>query len=206
MNKISKEIDERRRDIATRLYEADSIKFGEFTLTSGKSSPYYVDLRLVPSYPKLFEDICDICADTLKEIGGNYKIAGVPTSGLPFATLVSQRLELPLLYVRRDQKGHGRKKGVEGKFERDYVVLIDDVSTTGGSLKEAAETVREEGGKVEHAVVILDREEEAHKNLQEMDIDLRPCFTISEIVDYLKESSILDEEKYSRVKNHLNNI
>lgn len=202
-NSTNKEI---RKKIARRLYEVEGIKFGEFTLTSGKSSPYYVDLRIVPSYPKLFDEITEACAEMIDaEIKGEYRLAGVPTSGLPFATLVSHKLSLPLIYVRKKEKSHGRKKSVEGLLEEDEIVLVDDISTTGGSIKEAGETVREEGGNVKHAVVIIDREEGAEEALKDMDIQLHACFKISEIVEYLKEDSSLSEDEYSLVMNHLEN-
>lgn len=195
--------EESKKEIAGKLYEVGGIKFGEFTLTSGKTSPYYVDLRVVPSYPELFDEVAEACAAVVKEIDGNYKLAGIPTGGLPLATLISHKLELPLLYVRKSEKAHGRKKGVEGELEGGNVVLIDDVATTGGSIVEAAETVRGEGGTVKDAVVALDREEGAKEALEREGIELHSCFLISELIDYLREESILDQEKYSLVKEYL---
>lgn len=197
---VSEEV---KRKIARKLYEVGGIKFGEFTLTSGKTSPYYVDLRIVPSYPELFDEVAETCTATVEKIGRKGKIAGIPTGGLPLATLVSHKLELPLLYVRKRKKSHGRKKGVEGEFEGGNIVLIDDVATTGGSIMEGAETVRGKGGTVKDAVVILDREEGAEEALEEKGINLHSCFRISELIDYLREDSILDDEKYSLVKEYL---
>lgn len=195
---------DRKGEIASSLYEVGGVKFGEFTLTSGKTSPYYVDLRIVPSYPELFDMVTEFCADLVeREIGNDYKIAGVPTGGLPYATLVSYKLGLPLLYVRKKKKSHGREKGVEGEFEEGEVVLIDDVTTTGGSIKEAAETVREEKGKVNHAVVILDREEEAEKELETAGVSLHSCFKISELVKHLKENGKITDGEYSTILDYL---
>ncbi len=205
MSDDSRESIGRKKGIAISLYEIDGIKFGEFTLTSGKTSPYYVDLRVMPSHPNLFDKVTDVCADMIREeIKKDYfKIAGVPTAGLPIATLISQKLRLPLLYVRKKEKSHGRKKGIEGKFQEGELILVDDVTTTGGSIKEAAETVREEGGKVNHAVVILDREEGAKEKLEKDDIKLHSCYTITELVDYLKESTKIGEEEHSTIINYL---
>ncbi len=205
MSDDSRESIGRKKGIAISLYEIDGIKFGEFTLTSGKTSPYYVDLRVMPSHPNLFDKVTDVCADMIREeIKKDYfKIAGVPTAGLPIATLISQKLRLPLLYVRKGKKSHGREKGIEGKFQGGEVILIDDVTTTGGSIKEAAETVREEGGEVKHAVVILDREEGAKEELEKNEIKLHSCYTITELVDYLKESTKIGEEEHSTIMNYL---
>lgn len=198
---------EKKKDIAARLHEIGGIKFGEFTLTSGKKSPYYVDLRVMPSHPNLFDKVTDICTDLIREeISEDYsKVAGVPTAGLPIATLISQKLRLPLLYVRKEKKSHGRKKGVEGKFQGGELILIDDVTTTGGSIKKAAETVREESGKVKHAVVILDREEGAEEELEKIGVNLHSCYKITELINYLRESTKISEEEHTTIMNYLKN-
>lgn len=205
MGEDSRESIGREKGIAISLYEIDGIKFGEFTLTSGKTSPYYADLRVIPSHPNLFDKVTDFCVDLInEEINKDYfKVAGVPTAGLPLATLISQKLRLPLLYVRKEKKSHGRKKGIEGKFSGGEVVLVDDVTTTGGSIKEAAETVRDEGGKVKHAVVVLDREEGAKEELEKNGINLHSCYTITELVGYLKNSTKIGEEEHSTIMNYL---
>lgn len=203
MRENSSASEEMKRKIARELYEVGGIKFGEFTLTSGKTSPYYVDLRIVPSYPELFDEVAEACVEVVGGIEGKCKLAGIPTGGLPLATLISHKLKLPLLYVRKKEKSHGRKKGVEGEFERGNLVLIDDVATTGSSIMEATETVRGEGGKVKDAVVVLDREEGAEEALEERGINLHSCFRISKLIDYLKEDSLLDDEKYSLVREYL---
>lgn len=205
MNSTSRESIGRKKGIAITLYEIDGIKFGEFTLSSGKTSPYYVDLRVIPSHPNLFKKVKDLCTETIEdEIDiDNLKIAGVPTAGGPFAALISQDLRLPLLYIRKEQKSHGRKKTIEGKFSQDEVLLVDDVTTTGGSIVEAAEKIREKGGTVNHAVVILDRKEGAKKALQEEGIKLHSCYTITELIDQLKNSTKMDEEEYKTIMNHL---
>ncbi len=207
MGSDSRESIGREKGIAISLYEIDGIKFGEFTLTSGKTSPYYVDLRVIPSHPNLFDKVTDFCTDLIKEeINKDYfKIAGVPTAGLPLATLISQKLRLPLLYVRKEKKPHGRKKGVEGKFQGGEVVLVDDVTTTGGSVKEAVETVREEGGEVKHAIVVLDREEGAKEKLGKSGIQLHSCYTITELVDYLEKSTKIGEKEHSTIMEYLKN-
>ncbi len=207
LNDNSREPIERDKGIAITLYEIDGVKFGEFTLSSGKKSPYYVDMRVVPSHPNLFDKVTSMCSEMLEEeIDKDYfKVAGVPTAGLPFSALVSQKLFLPMIYVRKKEKSHGRKKGIEGKFSGGEVVLIDDVSTTGGSIIEAAETVRDAGGTVNHAAVILDREEGATENLREEGIELHACYSISEMVELLKDSPKLDEKEYETIMNYLKN-
>lgn len=204
MNEKSKIKDDKKRNIASKLNEVDAIKFGEFTLTSGKTSPYYLDLRIVPSYPELLDLITEECSRMIsEEIGKDGIIAGVPTAGLPFASVLSQKLEMPLVYVRGNKKSHGREKAVEGVLSEDKAILADDLTTTGGSIAEAAETLRNVGTTVKDAVVVVDREEGAVKNLKEKGIDLHFYLKLSEIIEYLRSSSEMSREKYNLVKEYL---
>ncbi|MDH5443432.1 MAG: orotate phosphoribosyltransferase [Hadesarchaea archaeon] len=191
---------------AVLLHKLNAIQFGEFVLASGKTSPYYVDLRLAPSYPDLFNKLANLCVDLIKrEIDRPiYKFAGVPHAGLSLATLVSFKLKSPLIFVRKEKKTHGRMKMVEGLLERgDRVVLIDDLATTGGSILDAANAIRAEGGVVEDAVVILDREEGAKKMLEANNVHLHACMGIGAVVKYLRDANLLDEKQYSLVTKHL---
>lgn len=194
---------------AVLLHNLNAIQFGEFVLASGKTSPYYVDLRLAPSYPDLFNKLANLCVDLIKrEIDRPiYKFAGVPHAGLSLATLVSFKLKSPLIFVRKEKKTHGRMKMVEGLLERgDNVVLIDDLATTGGSILDACNAIRAEGGVVEHAVVILDREEGAKKMLETNNVHLHACMGIGAVVKYLHDTDLLEKKQYSLVMKYLEQI
>ena len=158
------------KQVGILLIKNNAIKFGDYILTSGKKSPYYIDLRLTLSSPITMDWICNaLTRIILKEIGREKidKILGVPTAGVPFATLVSQKLNLPLIYYRQARKEHGVRKKVEGILERnDRVLLIDDLITTGKSVIEATEVVRDQGGVVNELVVLLDREQEGQERLR----------------------------------------
>ncbi len=97
------------------------------------------------------------------------------------------------------------KKAVEGSLEeKDEVLIVDDVTTTGGSIETAAEEIREEGGgTVNHATVMLDREEGAKKTLEKRKVQLHSCLKISESIEYLKEEALMEEKEYSLVKDYL---
>lgn len=201
--------DEREwQEVATSLHEIGAIQFGEFRLTSGRTSPYYIDLRLVPSYPRVFRGVRDLCVKTLREIGDPVeKIAGVPVSGLPLATAVSMKLNRPLIFVRKGRKHHGGEKLVEGFLNPgERVVLVDDVTTTGGSLEGAAHGIREEGGKVEHAVIVIDREEGGRKRLSDEGIALHACMKVGGVVEYLHHDGSLDDENFSAVIEYLKEV
>jgi orotate phosphoribosyltransferase len=150
-------------EIAKILHNIDALKFGVFKLTSGKASPYYVDLRVVPSFPDAFRQICDFYGEyIINQIGlENFdRVAGVPLAGIPFASQIAYNLRKPFLYVRKGIRRHGRQRRVEGILvSGDRVLLVDDLVTTGLNLKKAAEAIKAEGGVVKEAVAFLDREE-----------------------------------------------
>jgi len=188
------------------LVETNAISFGSFILTSGKKSPFYIDMRLIPSFPNLFNEVCDIYVKLIEnEIAEVDRIAGVPTAGLPFATLVSYKLGLPLIYIRKEKKVHGREKMVEGVLEQgNKVVIIDDLITTGGSLVTSAKNIREEGGVVEDVVVFLDREQGGLENLSKIGVRLHSILKITELMEYLYKQNILDKETYSNCIRYIN--
>ena len=190
-------------EMAKILTQIDALKFGLFKLTNRKVSPYYIDLRIVPSFPDAFKDIIDFYSQTIKEQIGTKiidRIAGIPIAGIPFASQVAYNLKKPFLYVRKGIKLHGRERRVEGVLvSGDRVLLIDDLVTTGLTLKEATEAVRAEGGVVTDAVAFLDREEAGKQLLDKSGVKLHALLHISEIVDTLFEMGTLDEESYKTV-------
>ena len=175
----------------TYFFKIDAIKFGVFKLSSGKASPYYIDLRVIPSFPDAFREICDFYAEYItSQIGlKNFdRIAGVPVTGIIFASQVAYNLKKPFLYVRKGVRLHGRERRVEGILASgDKVLLIDDLITTGFTLKKTAEAVRAEGGVVTDAVVFLDREEGGNQQLEKSGIKLHSLLKISEIANALYE-------------------
>ena len=201
--KTDQTIKEKKEKMANILFKIDAVKFGVFKLSSGKASPYYVDLRVVPSFPDAFHEICDFYVQFIQsEIGGKSfdRIAGVPLTGIIFASQVAYNLEKPFLFVRRGVRLHGRERRVEGILvSGDKVLLIDDLVTTGLTLKKAAEAVRDEGGVVTDAVVFLDREEGEGRQLEKCGIKLHPMLKISEIANTLYDLGALDHESLKTI-------
>jgi len=184
-----------------------AIKFGEFKLSSGARSPYYIDLRLAPSYPDLLDRIGDLYVEVVKnEIQPKWKIdriAGVPTAGLPVATVVSQKMRIPLIYVRKEQKSYGLGKSIEGVVKaNDNVLLVDDLVTTGHSTIEEAVILRE-GGNVRHVVVLVDREQGGPENLQREQLELHPLVKITEVFAYLRELGEIPPNTYEVVMEYV---
>jgi orotate phosphoribosyltransferase len=193
--------------MANILFKLDAIKFGVFKLTSGKASPYYVDLRVIPSFPDSYREICDFYAEYItNQIGIDKfdRVAGIPLAGIPFASQIAYNLKKPFLYVRKGIRTHGRERRVEGILvSGDRVLLVDDLLTTGLTLKTAAEVVRAEGGIVTEAVVFLDREEGGKQLLEKHGVKLHPLLRISEIANTLYEIGAIDEESLKTIQKQI---
>ena len=194
----------KKDEMAKILYNIDALKFGVFKLTSGKASPYYIDLRVVPSFPDAFRQICDFYGESItNEIGlKNFdRIAGIPLAGIPFASQIAYNLKKPFLYMRKGIKRHGRQRRVEGILvSGDRVLLVDDLVTTGLNLKKAAEAIRAEGGVVKEAVAFLDREEGGKEKLEKSGIKLHALLKISEVANTLYEIGAIDEESLKTIR------
>jgi orotate phosphoribosyltransferase len=190
-------------EMAKILRKIDALKFGVFKLSSGKVTPYYIDLRVVPSFPDAFRQICDFYAQQItSQIGlENFKrVAGIPLAGIPFASQIAYNLKKPFLYVRKGARLHGRARRVEGiLISGDRVLLIDDLVTTGLTLRKAAEAVRAEGGVVTEAVTLLDREEGGKEKLLKSGIKLHALLRISEVANTLFEIGAIDEESLKTI-------
>jgi orotate phosphoribosyltransferase len=194
------------KQVGILLIKNDAIKFGDYILTSGKRSPYYIDLRLTISSPNTMDWIANsLTRIVIKEIGKDKidKILGVPTAGVPFATVVSQKLGIPLIYYRQARKEHGVRKKIEGILERnDRVLIVDDLITTGESVIEAAEVVRDQGGVVNELVVLLDREQGGRERLRATRIEPHVLFKISDAMTWLHNVGLIEDKIYETVQKY----
>jgi len=195
------------KQVGILLIKNNAIKFGDYILTSGKRSPYYIDLRLTISSPITMDWIANsLTRIILNEIGKEKidRILGVPTAGVPFATVVSQKLGIPLIYYRQARKEHGVRKKIEGILERnDRVLIIDDLITTGESVIEAAEVVRDQGGVVNELVVLLDREQGGRERLKTSRIEPHVLFKISDAMTWLHKVGLIEDKVYDMVQKYI---
>jgi len=197
--RLSREKDE----LCQLLIRTDALKFGNFILTSGKLSPYYIDLRIFPSFPEAFSRVIAMYLAIIKrEIGLDrfQRVAGIPVAGLPFASTVAYELRKPLIYVRKEAKLHGRERRVEGVLNPgDHVLLVDDLITTGSSLVQAADAVTSEGGVVKDAVVLIDRMENGGETLLKRGVKLHYLTDIQDIAKTLHRLQIIDSNQYKAI-------
>jgi uridine monophosphate synthetase len=177
-----------------RLFEIGSIRFGEFTLKSGMKSPFYIDLRVVISFPDVLEGIGRLMAAEVTRCGAD-RIAGIPYAGLPLAVAASLAAKLPLIYPRREEKGYGTKRRIEGLFTAgERVVLIDDIITDGASKFEAIEPLEGAGLAVKDLVILIDREQGGRELLAAKGYTLHSVLTISQCFATLERTGVVDVE------------
>lgn len=176
------------------------LKFGTFTLTGGKLSPYYIDLRIVPSIPEVFHRVGTIFLEMAKNdvgLDNFFRISGIPTAGIPFASVLAYSLSKPFVYVRQETRTHGRERKVEGILHPgDQVLLVDDLVTTGRSLLDAANTIRSEGGIVQNALVLINRGEGGKTTLASSGIHLHHLLNMNEIAEYLFKIGTITQEQH----------
>lgn len=144
------------------LLETKAVLFNPdqpFTFTSGRVSPVYVDCRRLISFPKARTTLMNLASDLIKReipVGSLDAIAGGETAGIPFAAWISERLDLPMLYVRKKPKGFGRNAQIEGEMpEGARVLLVEDLASEGTSKLNFIHAIRNAGGKIGHTFVIF---------------------------------------------------
>jgi orotate phosphoribosyltransferase len=195
------------KEFATFLHQNGIIKFGEFTLASGKKSSYYVDLRLVSSYPHQFRILIKYLQNDIAEnIGlGNFdSLVSVPTGGLVIASALAIETVKPLIYVRSKPKDYGTSKSIEGLIREGMnVLMIDDVATTGGSVVNAIKALKEANITVTDAYVIVNRMEGADEALKELGVKLHSITNVIQITQALHEQKLVDENILEKVRNQI---
>ena len=121
-----------------------------FTWASGIKSPVYCDNRLTLTAPEVRNDVENALAETIKEHYPDAEVLmGTSTAGIAHAAITAHILDMPMGYVRSGNKDHGRQNRIEGKLEEgDRVVIVEDLISTGGSVIEVADALREAGAEV----------------------------------------------------------
>lgn len=161
-----------KKEVAEALLEIEAVSLqpeNPFTWSSGLKSPIYCDNRLTLSYPAVRRKVAEGLKNLISEHFPEAEmVAGTATAGIPHAAWVSELLDLPMSYVRSKAKGHGKGNQIEGKVtEGQKVVVVEDLISTGGSVIEAVQALREAGCDVVGVVAIFTYEME--KGIQQMD-------------------------------------
>ena len=199
---------------AKMLFEIDAVHFRSdkpFIFTSGTASPVYIDCRKIISYPRVRSTLMDFGASVLaKNVGFEQfdAVAGGETAGIPFAAFIAERLSLPMQYVRKKPKGFGRDALIEGDIkEGQRILLVEDLTTDGGSKLNFANAIRKAGAIVNHTFVIFyyDIFKDTISSLQKNSLHLHYLATWWDVLKCAKELNKFDQKTLQAVENFLNN-
>lgn len=183
--------------LISKLVGFDAIKFGDFTLKSGKKSNIYVDLRKLISFPSIFKYLYEFGLENTDLLNVDL-ICGVQFGGLPFANYISFKNQIPQIFVRDMAKIYGTMQMIEGIYkENNTVLLIDDVMTTGMSLIEKIYILNEHKLIVKHILVILDREDSGYQSLKELGYEVISLFKLSELKNWISDKVTYFDNTYA---------
>jgi len=195
--------------VASMLWEIKAVHFSAdkpYKLASGMMSPVYIDCRKLISYPRIRSAVMDFATATVLRDAGFEQfdcVAGGETAGIPFAAFLAERLGLPMIYVRKQPKGHGRNAQVEGVMaEGARVLVIEDLTTAGGSMFTFIDAIRKAGGTVEHGIALfyygIFREAEAR--FEAGGVRLHHLATWRDVLLAAREKSLFDPQTLQSVE------
>ncbi|MEJ2733936.1 MAG: orotidine-5'-phosphate decarboxylase [Anaerolineae bacterium] len=195
-----------RAALTLALADIGAIQFGTFTLASGKTSPVYIDLRLLASHPEALRQVAYAYADLIRRDVGIppppsvLRLAAIPYAALPIGTAVALEMGLPLIYPRKEIKAHGTVRAVEGAFQPgERALVLDDLITTGGSKLAAIGPLEAAGLVVRDVVVLIDREQGGGDELAEAGYRLHAVLRLSEMLDLLVEAGRISASQRDQV-------
>jgi len=169
-----------KNELIQLLKECGAIKFGKFVLTSGAVSNYYIDIKKASTNPRVLKKI----AAEMKMYTEGYEIlAGMELGAVPLVVALSLETNIPYVIIRKEKREHGTSKQIEGEEIKDKrVLLIEDVTTSGGSVVKSINAIRDNKGKVDKVLVVVDRESGAEEKLQSLDVNFISLLSVSEIL------------------------
>jgi uridine monophosphate synthetase len=189
-----------RAQLILALADIGCVRFGDFTLRSGQRSPIYIDLRLLVSHPDVLRDVTWTYTQVLRPLTFD-RLVAIPYAALPIGTAVSLELGCPLIYPRKEVKGYGTRRAVEGEFQKgERVVVLDDLITTGASKLEAIVPLEELGLQVKDVVVLIDREQGGREHLEKRGYRLHAVFGLGEMLGVLAQHGRISTSQRDEVK------
>lgn len=199
--------------MAKMLWEIGAVHFSAdkpYKFSSGMMSPVYIDCRKLISYPRIRSAVMDFAAATIMRDAGFEKfdcIAGGETAGIPFAAFLAERMGLPMIYCRKKPKGHGRNAQIEGHMpEGARVLVIEDLTTAGGSMFTFIDAIRAAGGIVDHGIALFyyGIYPEAEQRFANGNVQLHHISTWRDVLAVAREQKLFDDKTLSEVESFLN--
>jgi orotate phosphoribosyltransferase len=200
--------------VAKMLWEIKAVHFNSespYTFASGMKSPVYIDMRKLISFPRIRSAAMDFAAAAVMREAGFEKfdcVAGGETAGIPFAAFLAERLGLPMIYCRKKPKGHGRNAQIEGHMpEGARVLVIEDLTTAGGSMFTFIDAIRAAGGIVDHGIALFYYGifEQAEARFASGNVKLHYLTTWRDVLAVARAEKLFDEKTLSEVEAFLDN-
>ena len=195
-------------EVGNALYNSGCLKFGIFRIKSGVSSPYYIDLACLLSSPMDLCTVADIAADGIKRIAGSAtidKLASIELKGALLLASIGSRTGLPCTVVRKEEKTYGATGKIAGAeiARGEHVLFFDDVVSEGLSKLEGIKPIEQLGAKVEHIMVVIDREQGGREKLQKEGYRVHALISISELIQHLSQRKRISMEQADAVLGYI---
>lgn len=194
-------MDTASKKVASILLDLNAISLNPkkpFKYASGLISPVYTDCRVVIAYPEKRKEIIDLYIEAIKNSRVEFEVvAGTATAGIPHASWIADRLNLPMVYVRGKAKDHGKENLIEGIIkEGQKAIVIEDLVSTGESAINSVNAVRAAGGEVSHVFSIITYGmQKAKDNFKENNLELVSLTAFDEVVKLAQSLGQIDKEE-----------
>ncbi len=169
------------KELVDQLKSCGAIQYGHFVLTSGAVSDYYVDIKKASTNPKVLHTIATQMNSMIKD---KYDlIAGMELGAVPLIVALSLQTNIPFVIVRKQKRDHGTGKQIEGESVKDKkVLIIEDVTTSGGSVVNTIQILRQNKATVDKVITVVDRESGAREKIEKLNLTFKPLVTVKDIL------------------------
>ncbi len=169
-----------KETLSQMLKSCGALQFGHFILTSGAISEYYIDIKKASTDPKTLREIAKDMAIQAK---GYDVLAGMELGAVPLVVALSLETNIPYVIVRKEKREHGTGKQIEGlSVQNKKVLIVEDVTTSGGSVVKTIQILRESHGIVDKVICVVDRENGAKEKIEMLDVSFKPLLTVSDML------------------------
>ena len=191
--------------LADQLSKSNVLQVGSFTLKSGFTAPFYLDMRKIQSHPTTLHTVTDIFCDMIKKDNKKSLIAGIPEAATVLAVAVGYKLKQPIIQPRKSIKQHGEKKLIEGEYNRgDKVVLIDDLITRGDSKLESISQIESAGLIIDKLIVLIDWQKGGIENITKKGYKIEAAYTATELMDALLSLNKITKVRHKAIIDYIN--